>query len=147
MCYSESLCSQDRGGSQAFEEFLEGPKAQNASKLVGKDNLSWRTFRIFFIFSARGGERGSPKRQEGRVSVCTEDSKQGGASQERGGGRRVKQAQLGKLAFLQLHGAFFLSPKMPMFGHFALSFQGRTGKLHTGLEIAYILAFLGASGG
>ena len=42
--------------------------------------------------------------------------------------RRVKQVRFGKLAFLQLNGAFF-EPKMLVFGHFALRFQRETGKL------------------
>ena len=45
-------------------------------------------------------------------------------------GRRVKQVRFGKLAFLQLNGAFFFEPKiMLVFGHFALRFQRETGKL------------------
>ena len=42
--------------------------------------------------------------------------------------RRVKQVRFGKLAFLQLNGAFF-EPRMLVFGHFALRFQRETGKL------------------
>ena len=51
---------------------------------------TWWTFRIFFIFSARGGE-GGPRRQKGggRGQFFIENPRRG-VSQERGGGGGLK---------------------------------------------------------
>ena len=58
--------------------------------------------------------------------------------------RRVKQVRFGKLAFPQLNGAFF-QPRMPVFGHFALCFQGKNpSNWHSGLETVHIFTALGA---
>ena len=61
--------------------------------------IPWWTFRIFFIFSARGRGRGSPGRQGGGgVGFFVEKSQEGGGvSQEGGGGPRGPRVSAGNL--------------------------------------------------
>ena len=58
--------------------------------LSGRMYNTWWTFRIFFIFSARGRGRGSPRCREGGRGFCMENPRRGGVSPEwvgAGGGR------------------------------------------------------------
>ena len=61
--------------------------------------LAWWTFRIFFIFSARGRERGSEAPERGwEGSVFIENARRGGLPGERRrGGRRAGRASAGNL--------------------------------------------------
>ena len=76
--------------------------------------FTWWTFRIFFIFSARGGGRGSPRCQEGGGSVFIKKSNEGGGGLQDGRGREGVCSELGTFGGGGGGGKiFFWGPKCP----------------------------------
>ena len=70
LCQGEGLGGHTKllvlGFSPKFEVF-SGPQNCLTRLPTGRAQITWWTFRIFFIFSARGGGRGSLRRREGGV--------------------------------------------------------------------------------
>ena len=68
---------------------LRGPNLglSKSKKMLGLQKLTWWTFRIFFIFAARGGGEGeseAPGRVGGGGRIFIENPKRGGGSPRRG---------------------------------------------------------------
>ena len=68
----ENLVLTTGKGKERNDDHDQDPLPKDLLHALGHGPLkkAWRTFRIFFIFfSARGGGRGSPRRQEGGGSI------------------------------------------------------------------------------
>ena len=72
------------------------PKGPNLENLLYRA-MPWWTFRIFFIFSARGGGWGSPRRREGwGIGFFIENPRREGGFFRTGGAGRVSAANWGE---------------------------------------------------